>query len=63
MINPGSVGQSRDGDWRASFAIYDSDRSQIEFHRAPFDRLSAVLKARELIYYEPQSGSSGAQAR
>ncbi len=24
LINPGSVGQPRDGDWRAAFALYDS---------------------------------------
>src|SRR5678815_550713 len=23
MINPGSVGQPRDGDWRAAFAVYN----------------------------------------
>ena len=30
MINPGSVGQPRDGDWRAAFALFDTggaDRS------------------------------------
>ena len=25
IVNPGSVGQPRDGDWRASYAIYDSE--------------------------------------
>jgi len=25
LLNPGSVGQPRDGDWRAAFALYDSD--------------------------------------
>ena len=25
IINPGSVGQPRDGDWRASYLVYDSD--------------------------------------
>ncbi len=37
LINPGSVGQPRDGDWRAAFLIYDSDRGEIEFHRVPYD--------------------------
>ena len=23
LVNPGSVGQPRDGDWRAAFALYD----------------------------------------
>ncbi len=26
MINPGSIGQPRDGDWRAAFAVFDSDQ-------------------------------------
>ena len=26
-LNPGSVGQPRDGDWRAAFALYDTARA------------------------------------
>lgn len=37
LINPGSVGQPRDCDWRAAFAIYDSDAETIAFHRVPYD--------------------------
>ncbi len=37
LINPGSVGQPRDGDWRAGFALYDSERSVVAFHRVPYD--------------------------
>jgi diadenosine tetraphosphatase ApaH/serine/threonine PP2A family protein phosphatase len=37
LVNPGSVGQPRDGDWRAAFAIYDSDKRQVSFWRAPYD--------------------------
>jgi diadenosine tetraphosphatase ApaH/serine/threonine PP2A family protein phosphatase len=37
LVNPGSVGQPRDGDWRAAFALYDSDHSRITFHRVPYD--------------------------
>ena len=29
LINPGSVGQPRDYDWRAAFAIYDSEAQEI----------------------------------
>lgn len=36
-INPGSVGQSRDGDPRASFLVYDSAARQIRFHRVEYD--------------------------
>ncbi len=37
LINPGSVGQPRDADWRAAFLIYDSDAGEIEFYRVPYD--------------------------
>lgn len=37
LINPGSIGQPRDCDWRAAFAIYDSEVAEIIFHRVPYD--------------------------
>jgi diadenosine tetraphosphatase ApaH/serine/threonine PP2A family protein phosphatase len=37
LINPGSVGQPRDRDWRAGFAIYDSEAETVVFHRVPYD--------------------------
>ncbi len=44
LINPGSVGQPRDGDWRAAFATYDTDASIVTFHRVPYDVESAQRK-------------------
>ncbi len=41
LINPGSAGQPRDGDWRAAFAIFDSDRQAVDFFRVPYDVPSA----------------------
>lgn len=41
LINPGSVGQPRDSDWRAAFAIYDSDLGEIIYHRVPYDLTAA----------------------
>lgn len=41
IVNPGSVGQPRDGDSRASYAILDLARSHVEFRRVSYD-LSAV---------------------
>jgi diadenosine tetraphosphatase ApaH/serine/threonine PP2A family protein phosphatase len=41
LINPGSVGQPRDGDWRAAFAVYDSERRIVTFWRVPYDLRSA----------------------
>jgi predicted phosphodiesterase len=36
MVNPGSVGQPRDGDPRAAYAIYDSDRKLVTLRRAEY---------------------------
>ncbi len=41
MINPGSVGQPRDGDWRAAFALFDTEAQVIHFHRTPYNLKSA----------------------
>lgn len=41
LINPGSVGQPRDADWRASFAIYDEEAALVSFHRVPYDVAAA----------------------
>jgi predicted phosphodiesterase len=47
-VNCGSVGQPRDGDWRAAYAIYDSAQLMIELRRVPYDLARAqekILKA------------------
>jgi predicted phosphodiesterase len=36
MINPGSVGQPRDGDPRAAYAIYDSERKLVTLRRTEY---------------------------
>ncbi len=48
LLNPGSVGQPRDGDWRAAFAVYDTEQRMVEFHRVPYDLRGAqetILRA------------------
>ncbi len=37
IINPGGVGQPRDGDPRASYAIYDSAHGAIWHYRVPYE--------------------------
>ncbi len=37
IINPGGVGQPRDGDPRASYAIYNSETRTIRHYRIPYD--------------------------
>jgi diadenosine tetraphosphatase ApaH/serine/threonine PP2A family protein phosphatase len=37
MINPGGVGQPRDGDRRAAYAIYDEGEQIIKHYRVEYD--------------------------
>lgn len=37
LLNPGSIGQPRDGDPRAAFAIADLGHDVVEFWRVPYD--------------------------
>ncbi len=43
----GSVGQPRDRNPSAAYALFDADREQITFHRVPYDHLAAARKIRE----------------
>jgi predicted phosphodiesterase len=47
IINPGGVGQPRDSDPRASYAIYDSDQRVIWHYRVPYDIASTQQRMRE----------------
>ncbi len=47
FINVGSVGQSRDGDPRACYAIYDSDSHSVIFRRLPYDVEAASQAVRD----------------
>jgi predicted phosphodiesterase len=37
LVNPGSVGQPRDGDPRAGYVLYDSDNEILFYHRVAYD--------------------------
>ena len=37
IVNPGSVGQPRDGDPDAGYALLDTDAGWLEFRRVPYD--------------------------
>ena len=45
LINPGSVGQSRNIDPRASLLVYDSTRRTVQFCRIDYDYATAKAKA------------------
>jgi predicted phosphodiesterase len=47
LLNPGSIGQPRDGDPRAAFAIADLDHHVIEFWRVPYDIVAVQTRMRE----------------
>jgi diadenosine tetraphosphatase ApaH/serine/threonine PP2A family protein phosphatase len=44
LVNPGSVGQPRDGDPRAAFATFDSERSEVELRRVVYPSDAAQRK-------------------
>lgn len=44
LINPGSVGQPRDRDWRAAFALYDDRKMNVTYYRVPYDVRLAQMR-------------------
>jgi predicted phosphodiesterase len=46
LINPGAVGQPRDNDPRAAYALYWSDQRVVEYRRVEYDIESAAGKIR-----------------
>lgn len=46
LINPGSIGQPRDNDPRAAFALYDEAASTVTFFRIPYDIAAAQTAIR-----------------
>jgi diadenosine tetraphosphatase ApaH/serine/threonine PP2A family protein phosphatase len=52
-LNPGSVGQPRDGDPRAGFAIADLAHSVVEFWRVPYDISDVQTRMRAAQLPEP----------
>jgi diadenosine tetraphosphatase ApaH/serine/threonine PP2A family protein phosphatase len=46
VINPGSVGQPRDGDPRAAYALLDTEALRLDFHRVGYDIAATQAKIR-----------------
>jgi diadenosine tetraphosphatase ApaH/serine/threonine PP2A family protein phosphatase len=44
FINAGSVGQPRDGNWRAGYCIYDIENNLVELLRVKYDLATAQKK-------------------
>jgi predicted phosphodiesterase len=47
LMNPGSVGQPRDGDPRAAYLLIDQDAKSARFRRVPYDIESTQAEIRE----------------
>jgi diadenosine tetraphosphatase ApaH/serine/threonine PP2A family protein phosphatase len=47
LVNPGSVGQPRDGNPAAAFAVVDLDRPAVAFHRVTYDIATTQSKIRD----------------
>jgi predicted phosphodiesterase len=63
LVNPGSVGQPRDGDERASFAILDTGEQTLRFVRVEYDRTLAMAKAARAGLVDRPSTLARARAR
>lgn len=48
IINPGSVGQPRDRDPRAAFALFDTETHSWDYRRVPYDVAKVQARMREL---------------
>lgn len=50
LLNPGSVGQPRDGDPRAAYLLLDFDKNKAEFRRVPYpvERTQDEIRERKL---------------
>ena len=46
LVNPGSVGQPRDGNPDAAFAVFDLSRPAVRFGRVPYDIATTQAKIR-----------------
>lgn len=53
LINPGSAGQPRDGDWRVGCAIVDVETREIEYYRMKYDLPETQKKMRAAGLPEP----------
>jgi diadenosine tetraphosphatase ApaH/serine/threonine PP2A family protein phosphatase len=52
IINPGSVGQPRDGNLASSFCIMDTETDEIEIIRLPMPLDFIIEELRSLNWYE-----------
>ena len=59
LVNPGSVGQPRDGDPRSSHLILDTDRDTVTWHRTAYDIAATQAAMRAAGLPESLAGRLG----
>lgn len=47
IVNVGSVGQPRDGDWRACYITFDTETQTVQYYRLEYDVSSTQQKIRD----------------
>jgi diadenosine tetraphosphatase ApaH/serine/threonine PP2A family protein phosphatase len=47
LVNPGSVGQPRDGDWRSACAVFDTGQRTVKYFRVSYDLPGTQAKMRK----------------
>jgi diadenosine tetraphosphatase ApaH/serine/threonine PP2A family protein phosphatase len=52
FLNPGSVGQPRDGNHYAAYALFDAQTRHFEVYRVPYDVGSVIRRVRRAGYPE-----------
>ena len=50
FLNPGSVGQPRDGDPAAAYALFEPERRRFTVHRVPYDVVAVQRKVHQVGY-------------
>jgi predicted phosphodiesterase len=53
LLNPGSIGQPRDGDPRAAYAIADTEKGTVEFWRVAYDIEAVQQRMLDALLPEP----------
>lgn len=53
LLNPGSVGQPRDGDPRPGYALLDTVTGEVELRRVPYD-VAGLQRRLRTLGYEPE---------
>jgi len=56
FLNPGSVGQPRDGNPFAAYALFDEETQRFEVNRVPYDVGSVIRRLRRAGYPERLAG-------